>query len=237
MAEKKHEKKRGPKRDKAKVERKERRFLPSKTQGSLYAAIGGMAGSLALGAGVYGQWIRDPALPWAQYLVAGGALTLGAALWLSDVGGDPVRVGAAGVALEQGSELTRVAWCDLERIRIDGGKLVLETKEVTLTVPLAGHAAAAAWILKEAASRAPEALDVKGRDADALPEPRETDGELVPVENLQITGRVCAASEKTIAFERDARLCPTCAQVYHRDHVPRRCVTCNDEIAGRAYAI
>jgi len=237
MAEKKKLKKKGAKREKAKAERKERRFVPSQAQGSLYSGLGGMAGALALGAGVYGQWIRQPTLPWAQYLVAGGALTLGAALWFSDVGGDPIRVGPAGVALERGSELTRVAWCDLSRIRIDRAKLLLETDEVTLSVPLGGHALAAAWILKEAALRVPDAIDVKGSDSDALPDPKESDGELVAVENLQITGRLCAASEKAIAFERDARLCPTCAQVYHRDHVPAKCVTCEDEIAGRAYAV
>lgn len=237
MVEKKRDKKRGPKRDKAREPRKERRFQPSQTQSSLYSGLGGMAGALALGAGVYGQWIREPALPWAQYLVAGGALTLGAALWFSDVGGDPIRVGAAGVALERGTELLRVAWCDLTRIRIERGKLLLETDDVTLAVPLGSHPHAAAWILKEGVLRIPDVMDVKGSDAEALPEPKESDGESVAVENLQIAGRHCAASDKPISFERDARLCPTCAQVYHREHVPKKCVTCDDDIAGRAYAV
>jgi hypothetical protein len=219
------------------AERKERRFEPSTTQGSLYASVAGMAASLALGAGVYGQWIREPALPWAQYLVAGGALTLGAALWFSDTGGDPVRVGAAGVAVERGSEMTRVAWCDLERIRIDGGKLLLETDDVSLSIPVAGHGLAVAWILKEAVLRVPDVMDVKRRDSEGLPEPAEDAGDLVPVGSLQVAGRSCAASDKAISFERDARLCPNCAQVYHRDHVPKKCASCGEDIAGRAYAV
>ncbi|MFO0568952.1 MAG: hypothetical protein U0263_25060 [Polyangiaceae bacterium] len=232
MAAKKPAKKKSPKR-----ERKELRFLPVKTQSSLYTGLGGMAGALALGAGVYGQWIREPGYPWAQYLVAGGALALGAALWFSDESGDAVRVGDAGVALEKGSELVRVAWCDLRRIGISARKLVLETEAQTFEIPLSGHGPAAARILKEAVERVPEAVDVKPRDSDALPAPKDDDGEQVPVENLQIAGRHCAASDKPIAFERDARLCPTCAQVYHRDHVPRKCVTCDDEIASSAYAV
>ncbi|MBK7584279.1 MAG: hypothetical protein IPI67_29260 [Myxococcales bacterium] len=231
------EKKTAKKKKSTKRDRKERRFLPTTTPTSTYAGIGGMAGALALGAGVYGQWIREPGYPWAQYLVAGGALTLGAALWFSDVTGDPVRVGDAGVALEQGGEFLRVAWCDLTRIRIDRAKLLLETDDVTMAIPIAGHQATVAWILKQAVLRVPDALDVKDRDSEGLPEPKETDGELVPVENLQIAGRACAASEKTIAFERDARLCPTCAQVYDKEHVPRNCVTCGEELRGHAYAL
>ncbi len=75
------------------------------TRTSRPSSVAGMAGALALGAGVYGQWVRAPPLPWAQYLVAGGALTLGAALWFSDVSGDPIRVGAVGVAVEHGSRV------------------------------------------------------------------------------------------------------------------------------------
>lgn len=234
MAENKKDKKKGTKREK--VERKERRFVPSQNQSSLYSGLGGMAGALALGAGVYGQWIREPALPWAQYLVAGGAVTLGIALWFSDLGADPIRVGPVGVAVEKGTELTRIAWCDLKRVYIEDKALRLEGDDLLLSVPLAAHPHAAAWILKEAVARVPDALDVKGNATDGLPEPKDGDGEQVVVENLQITGRHCAESDTAISFERDARLCPTCAQVYHRDHTPEKCVTCGGGLAGRAYA-
>jgi hypothetical protein len=221
----------------SKRDKKERRFLPDATRSSKISVGAGMAGALALGAGVYGQFIREPQLPYGQYLVAGGALVLGAALWFSDSGGHPVRVGDAGVAIERGTELTRLPWCDMDRIAIERGKLLLEGKEVSLSIPVEPHRIATSWILKEAISRVPDAMDVKQSESEALPEPKEDDGELVKLENVQIAGRHCAASDKPISFERDARLCPTCAQVYHRDHVPKKCVTCGDTIAESAYEI
>jgi hypothetical protein len=73
------------------------------------------------------------------------------------------------------------------------------------------------------------------RDAvDGLPTPRDDDGELLVVESLQVAGRECAASGKTIAFERDARLCPQCCQVYLKDRVPKKCLTCDAELGERA---
>src|SRR5262245_60216384 len=122
-----------------KREKKERRFLPDATKSSRISVGAGMVGALALGAGVYGQFIREPPLAYGQYLVAGGALVLGAALWFSDSGGQPVRVGDAGVAIEKGTELSRLRWCDMERIAIVGGKLLLESKELALSIPLAPH--------------------------------------------------------------------------------------------------
>ena len=234
MADKKKAKKKAAKPEP--VSRKERRFAAAQNRSSLPSSVAGMAGALALGAGVYAQWVQAPPLPWAQYLVAGGALTLGAALWFSEVSGDPIRVGAVGVAVEHGSEFTRIAWCDLTRIAIEGKHLLLESEDATLSVSLGLHPQAVAWILKEGVLRVPDAMDVKGRDSDGLPEPQDSDGALVPVESLQIAGRHCAATDNAISFERDARLCPNCAQVYHREHTPQKCVTCGEELAGRAYA-
>ena len=88
-----------------KRERKERRFEPSRTQASRLAVFGGMAGALALGAGVYAQWVRETPLESAPYIVAAGAVALGLALWFSDAGAVPVRVGDAGIAIEKGAEI------------------------------------------------------------------------------------------------------------------------------------
>src|SRR5262245_56289053 len=180
----------------AKREKKERRFTPDATRSSRISVGAGMLGALALGAGVYGQFIRDPQLAYGQYLVAGGALVLGAALWFSDSGAHPVRVGDVGVAIERGTELTRLPWCDMESVRIDRGKLLLQSKDVTLSVPLEPHRVAASWILRELVSRMPDAMDVKQTEVDALPVPKENDGELVKLENVQIAGRHCASSDE-----------------------------------------
>jgi hypothetical protein len=232
MAEKQGKKKKGKA---AKRPRSERRFVPEQTQTTKLAVGGGMIGAFALGAGVYAQWVRDPALSYGSWIVAGGAVALGAALWFGDPGAVPLRVGDAGLALEKGSELVRLAWCDIERIFVEKEELIVKGDELTVALPLKTHARAVAWVLAEGARRIPFAMDVKRSVLSGLPEPKESDGELIEIGSLQVAGRHCASSDKPIAFERDARLCPNCAEVYHKDHVPKKCVTCETDIAGRAY--
>ena len=227
-------------RKKARRKRKERRFEPSTTRTSTASAIGGMAGAALLGVGVYGQWLRDQwtgagPVEHAHWMVAGGAVVLAGALWFADAGAHPVRVGDAGIAIERGSEIVRLAWCDMERIRIEGGQLIARGEQ-TLTIPVHAHATAIAWILKECVKRVPDVLDVREADRKTLPEPKPDDGEEMIIDAVQVAGRHCAASDKPIAFERDARLCPRCAQVYHQSHVPSECVTCDATLTGRAVA-
>jgi hypothetical protein len=222
------------KKKKAKRERKERRFSPEQTYSSGAAVAGGMAGALALGAGVWGQWISETPHAFAPYLFGGGAIALGASLWFGDAGAVPVRIGDAGIALERGTELTRLAWCDLETVEVVGKQLVAKGKSSTFNIPLAAQPKAVAWILSEGTRRVPEAMNVKKSDLTGLPEPKELDGELVTLEGVQVAGRHCAASGKPIAFERDARLCPNCAQVYLKDSVPKKCVTCERDLGTGA---
>jgi hypothetical protein len=222
------------KKKKTKRERKERRFSPEQTYSSNGAVGVGMLGALAAGAGVWGQWISDTPHTYAPYLFGAGALALGASLWFGDAGAVPVRIGDAGIALERGTELTRLAWCDLETVEVVGKQLIVKSKSTTFSIPIAAHPKAVAWILAEGTRRVPEAMNVKKSDLTGLPEPKELDGELVPLEGVQITGRHCAASGKPIAFERDARLCPNCAQVYLKDAVPKKCVTCERDLGAGA---
>lgn len=222
------------KKKKTKRERKERRFSPEQTYSSSSAVAIGMLGALAAGAGVWGQWISETPHGYAPFLFGGGAVALGAALWFGDAGAVPVRIGDAGIALERGSELTRLAWCDLETVEVVGQQLLARGKSVTFSIPLAAQPKAVAWILAEATKRVPEVMNVKQSELKSLPEPKDLDGELVPLEGVQVAGRHCAASNKTIAFERDARLCPNCAQVYIKDEVPRKCVTCKRDLGASA---
>jgi hypothetical protein len=218
----------------AKRERKERRFSPEQTYSSGAAVGAGMIGALAAGAGVWGQWISETPHSYAPYLFGGGAIALGASLWFGDAGAVPVRVGDAGIALERGTELTRLAWCDLETVEVTGKQLVAKGKSTTFTIPIAAHPRAVAWIMAEGTKRVPEAMNVKKSDLTGLPEPRDLDGELVPLEGVQVAGRHCAATDKPIAFERDARLCPNCAQVYLKDNVPKKCLTCERDLGSAA---
>lgn len=222
------------KKKKTKRERKERRFTPEQTYSSSSAVAVGMLGALAAGAGVWGQWISENPHGYAPFLFGGGAVALGAALWFGDAGAVPVRIGDAGIALERGSDLTRLAWCDLDTVEVVGTQLLARGKSVTFGIPIAAHPKAVAWILAEATKRVPDVMNVKQTELKTLPEPKDLDGELVPLEGVQVAGRHCAASDKAIAFERDARLCPNCAQVYLKDQVPKKCVTCERDLGNAA---
>jgi hypothetical protein len=221
----------------AKRVRKERRFAPESTYASRASIVGGMLSALTLGAGVYGQWVSENPRAIAPYLFGVGALGLGAALWFGDVGALPLRVGDAGIAVEKGSELSRLAWCDIRRVFSERAELVAEGKELTLRIPIAAHRTAVAWILSEGTKRVPAAMDVKRSSLVGLPEPKDNDGEFVVIEGLQIAGRHCAASGKPISFERDARLCPVCGQVYLKDQVPKKCLTCGQELGSKALEV
>lgn len=225
MAEKK--KRRAPR------ERTERRFVPVATHTSRLSAGLGMAGSLALGAGVYAQWVQETAASYAPVLVTCGALALGAALWLGTAGSFPVRVGDAGIAIERGSEITRLHWCDIERIEVQGGDLVARSPSMTLTIAIGAHPHAIAVILDEARKRLPKIVHVEDSKLPSLPKVDAAGGQEVPVASDQVAGRRCAATSRIISFERDARLCPSCAQVYYKDNVPQACLTCGTDLAGR----
>jgi predicted RNA-binding Zn-ribbon protein involved in translation (DUF1610 family) len=145
-----------------------------------------------------------------------------------------VRIGDAGIALERGTELTRLAWCDLETVAVASGQLLAKGKNTTFSIPIAAQPKAVAWILTENTRRVPDAMNVKKSDLSGLPEPKDLDGELVAIEGLQVAGRHCAATDKPIAFERDARLCPNCGQVYLKDAVPKKCVSCERDLGSSA---
>lgn len=215
--------------------RLEWRFEPEQMRTSLVGAVVGMIAAAALGAGVFAQWIHDPSQPFAPYLLAVGALGVLGALFLSDAGAVPVRVGDPGVAVEKPSDTLRIPWCDMKHIRVERGGLTISASDNSVRIPLTVHRNAIARILAEAVVRAPDAMDVKGDAVENLPKPSDDAGARVPIEMLQIAGRACAATDKPIAFERDARLCPNCAQVYHKDHVPKTCTTCETELAGKVY--
>lgn len=217
-----------------KRERKERRFYPEQTYAARVTTFGGMGAALLLGAGVYATWIQEQAPAFGPYLVGVGAVGLGVALWKGGADVGNVRVGDAGVAVERGADVSRVLWCDMERVTVEAGRVMITGKDANLTFPVDAHPKATAWLVNEAGRRMPDVLAFKREQLDKLPEPRELDGELVTIEEVQITGRHCRATGKPIAFERDARLCPQCGEVYLKDQVPKKCLTCHAELATRA---
>lgn len=216
----------------AKRERRERRFEPRSSANPILVRVAGALGAVGLGAGAWGQFshlLSDEtatAVPFAPYVLAGGAVLLGFAIWFGTSGEPAVRVGDPGVSFEK-SGLTRIPWYGIESIAYSPGESVrIQGKDesgapVSLKVLTKTNAQAVAWILKEAQARIPDVLELS--DDVELPEAQEGAGELRVAEPPQIVGRKCADTGKPIAYEPDARLCTRCGRVYHKAHVPDDC--------------
>lgn len=212
-------------------DRKERRFEPHSTANPrLVMGLGGV-GAAVLGAGFYGQFIRatgivgEP-LKFAAWLLAGGAVVVGAAVWMGTSGDAVLRVGDGGVGVEKGGTVRRMPWHAVEAVRWSDGVVELRGKDesdaaFTVSISVGSHPDAAAWAIHEARERVPKVVEVPS-DA-ALPARSSSAGEVVALEPLQVVGKHCADTGEAIAYEPDARLCTRCERVFHRAHVPEEC--------------
>jgi hypothetical protein len=191
----------------------------------------GAVGAILMGAGAWGQFgsllvaASPEPVKWAAYVLAGGALVVGAAIWIGTSGDPSLRVGDAGLAIEKGG-VRRMPWYAIERIEWRDEVVRVTGKDETgaslaIAASLKSHPQAAAWIVREARERVPAVVDVP-EDA-TLPEVRAAGAELLPLEPPQVVGKHCVASGKVIAYEPDARVCPRCERVYHKASVPASC--------------
>ncbi len=213
--------------------RQEWRYEPEGSATAWISMLGMSLGAVALGAGVYGQWLRgsfraelsDPH-PYAVYLLLGGALMLAAVALFGPRQVKPIRVGDAGIAVEkEPGELERIQWRDVTRIVVGGDVLTFQSPGNVLAIPIKLHPQAAARAVAEARRRIPAKLE--DVDTASLPKLDDDAGEVLPLERAQLAGARCKASDELIAFEKDARLCGRCGEVYHKAHVPDACLTCD----------
>ncbi len=199
----------------------------------------GAVGAFAMGAGFWAQWGRilltsnEESLPFGWWLLAGGAVLVGVAIWIGTSGDALLRVGDGGVGIERGGlfgtlPVRRIPWHEVESIAYEGasGAVVVRgrdegAEQLTISASLKSQPQAAAWIVREAGARIPAVLNVG--DEASLPEARNDAGEMLPLDPLQVVGKRCAASGTIIAFEPDARVCPRCERVYHKAHLPASC--------------
>jgi hypothetical protein len=212
-----------------KRERTERRFLPQSTTSPLLVKIVGALGAAGLGGGFMGQYGRPEVVPYAVWVLTGGAVLTGAAIWIGTSGDAAVRVGDAGVAIEKGG-IKRMPWWGVESVTWDGADeaLVVSGKDesggaLTLRAASKSQPHAVAWLLREARARVPSVVDVSDETREALPKALRDAGVLLKLDPIQVVGKRCVITDRAIAYEPDARVCPRCERVYHKAHVPDAC--------------
>lgn len=229
-----------------KRDRRERRFVPQSTMNPLVVYVIGGVGTAVLGAGVWGQFgnvfrkVEIETLPAAPWILAAGAVILGVAIWLGTSAAAALRVGAGGVAEERGNG-RRIPWWAVESVSGDAAQVDVRGKTEsgeTTTISFERRAVpgALAWVLKEARARIPDKVEIEDEDAAAIGTASKLAGEDLAAPPLQLVGKKCAKSGKPIAYEPDARVCPRCEIVYHRQSVPKTCVCGNNLQALREKA-
>lgn len=231
------------KKEKRRVRRSERRFVSQASTNSNVVRAFGALSALLLGAGAWGyvyaqSFAADEKLKQLpSYLVAAGAVLMGITIWIGTSSEPPVRVGDPGIALEKG-DLRRMPWWAIDKISFESGSLALviagkdeANVEWTFKLAVKSHADAIGWIVKEALDRIPRRVDISDDLLEKLPGASEQAGERIDLEPLQVVGKRCAVTGKTISYEPDARTCPRCERVYQKDSVPKKC-KCGNSLAA-----
>jgi hypothetical protein len=214
--------------------RQERRFVSqASTNPMLVRGLGAVA-ALLLGAGiwayVYAQsFTTDADRPIPSYIIAAGAVLMGITIWIGTSAENPIRVGDPGIAVEKG-DLRRMPWWGVEKITFEPGSLALvitgtdeANADWTFKVSVRAHPEAVGWIVREATDRIPKRVDIPEETLDKLPAAGEHAGQKLDLEPLQVVGKRCAATGKTISYEPDGRVCPRCERVYAKRSVPKKC--------------
>jgi hypothetical protein len=208
--------------------RTERRFTAEPGSRANFQALIGGLGVAALGAGTYATWMPDSPMAVAPYLFGGGTLAFIAAMVMGSADAHPIRVGDAGVAVERGGQQPeRIAWYEVESIGVDErDRVVVKGASKTIVAPIAYHAGAAAWIVREGLERVPKRVTVPAERVGEITRGVDEHGSVIAVDPIQVAGRRCKASSAIISFERDARICERCGEAYDKKHAPAQCLTC-----------
>jgi hypothetical protein len=207
---------------------KERRFEAEPGSRANFQALIGGLGATAIGAATYATWGHDVPMEVGPYLFGVGILGIIASSLMGESDGVPIRVGDAGVAVERGgSQPERIPWYEVNQITLEGSdRIVVEAANKRIVASLGHHAGAAGWILKEATARIPKRVKVPAEQTPAILAGTDDHGKTLAIEKMQLAGRRCKASNAIISFERDARACKRCGEVYEKKHVPEKCLTC-----------
>jgi hypothetical protein len=202
----------------------------------------GAVSAIFLGAGLWGYFFAKSfasdeqlaSLP--SYLIAGGAVLAGITIWIGTSSEPAVRVGAPGIAVEKG-ELRRMPWWAVDKITFDSLALAAvatgndeDGNPFVVRVPVKVQPEAVGYLVKEALDRIPKRVEIDEKVLAELPKAQENVGQRVDLEPLQVVGRKCAATGKTISYEPDACVCTRCERVYVKTSVPKKC-KCGNSLA------
>lgn len=227
--------------------RYERRFVPVASTNPWLVRILGGVGGLTIGAGLYGYLyataeghafhaatVGDRLGQVPSWLIAGGAVLMGATIWLGTSSESPVRVGDPGIAVEKG-EVRRMPWWGVDKITWQPGERALlvtgkdETHRLwTFKVPISSHPEAVARLVEESRRRIKKKVEIEKGVLKQMPSAHDYAGQRLELEPLQVVGKKCAASGRLISYEPDARVCPLCERVYFKRSVPNKCKCGND---------
>ena len=224
--------------------RVETQFFPQSTANPIMVRLLGAAGAVALGAGAWEQFGASHApIEATPYLLAGGALAFGAALWVGTSGDTVVRVGQGGIGEERAGVIRRIPWYQITKIswKEELQAIVVKGEDeagspLTITVKVKTQPSAAASIVSLGAQRAAEAFEVPQSEIEKLPKANAADGLDVVIDPVQVVGKRCTNSNKVIAYEPDGRVCPGCERIYHKKSVPPKCA-CGQNLAGLRHSL
>ncbi len=198
---------------------------PSWLKISLLCAVGFCLGVGAFGWGYMSYTDQEP-WPVAQGFLLAVPVLLAVWVWLLGKREAALRVGASGVAREDG-DVARMPWFGVAHVeRVGDGQVRIsgttEQGDVQAwLVSLRAHMDALAHITREAHARVPRVLAL-GDMHGVLLAPRPVSG--VPVaDELVLVGKRCTASGKVLSIVTEARACGRCGRPYHKSHVPGTC--------------
>jgi hypothetical protein len=217
------------KKKKTEKRRRENRFFPQSNANPIVIRIIGAVGAALLGAGAYEQfWVSHEPWKFTPYLLAAGALAFAMSIWFGTSGDPILRVGDGGVGIDRG-DVRRIPWYQVSEIFFDPELRAIAVKgkdeggtDFRIDAKFKSQSQAAAWIVDEGRARIPKMVDVSAEGKKQLPE-AAANTDFILLDDLQVVGRKCAASGKTIAYEPDARVCKRCERVYYKKSVPKRC--------------
>jgi hypothetical protein len=213
---------------------REWRFEPKPSRRDLVAVVVMSFGALALGAGIYAQYLWKAAAPpgYAPYLIGLGAALLVAYAVFGQQRTAPIVVGELGVGFEREGKVDRTAWYELTGLTLEHGALRLKTAGKPFSLALAEYPSAARLVVAQALERIPDRVGLGDADVSTLGPPRAGEGQERAADPPQVTELACRASGRALSFESDVRMCGRCAALYHRAAVPARCLECRRPLKG-----